>query len=348
VRAVVFERFGEMPAVVDMPEPEPQRHGAVVRVEATGLCRSDWHAWRGHDPTVSTPHVPGHELVGTVTAIGRDVPWRWVGRRVTVPFVCSCGRCPECRSGNGQICRHQTQPGFTQFGSFADYVALDHADVNLIDVPDDLEAGAAAVLGCRFATAYRGVAHQARLQPDEWLLVVGSGGVGLSAVMIGHAIGARVIAVDVDDDALALARSVGARHTVRADRPDAAEEIRSLSDGGAHVSVDALGRESAVNLALHSLRRRGRHIQIGLFATDPRLAMAPIIAGELSVRGSHGMAASDYPGLLELVVHRVLKPQRLISRRLPLEQAPEALAAMDDEPVPGMTLIDVNPMVRIA
>ncbi|MGH3424437.1 MAG: alcohol dehydrogenase catalytic domain-containing protein, partial [Nocardioidaceae bacterium] len=210
MRAVYYEAFGRPPGIVDLPVPEPPPGGVVVRVEATGLCRSDWHAWQGHDASVTLPHVPGHELVGHVTAVGDRVPESWTGRRVTTPFVCACGHCPECDSGNAQVCRNQTQPGFTHFGSFADYVAIDHADVNLVPVPDTLDAGAAASLGCRFATAHRGVAGLGAVLPGEWVVVVGCGGVGLSAVMIAKALGARVVAVDVETAALDLARSLGA------------------------------------------------------------------------------------------------------------------------------------------
>src|SRR5215213_9995866 len=204
MRAVVYEAFGERPSVRTVPDPAPARRGAVVRVAASGLCRSDWHGWMGHDPDIRRfPHVPGHELAGAVEAVGAEVrDWR-PGRRVTVPFVCACGACEQCAAGNGQICDRQTQPGFTQWGSFAELVALDWADVNLVGLPDEVGAVAAAGLGCRFATAYRAVLQVGRAQPGEWVAVHGCGGVGLSAVMIAAALGARVVGVDVSGEALA-------------------------------------------------------------------------------------------------------------------------------------------------
>ncbi|MEV5077641.1 alcohol dehydrogenase catalytic domain-containing protein, partial [Streptomyces sp. NPDC056159] len=152
MRAVVFERYGEPAEVREVADPRPAEHGVVVRVEATGLCRSDWHGWQGHDPDIALPHVPGHELAGTVEEVGpRVTRWR-PGDRVTVPFVCACGTCPACAAGDQQVCERQTQPGFTHWGSFAQYVALDHADVNLVAVPEGLSYATAASLGCRFAT----------------------------------------------------------------------------------------------------------------------------------------------------------------------------------------------------
>src|SRR4051812_16501824 len=198
-----------MPRVATVPDPAPGEHGAVVRVQATGRCRSDWHGWMGHDPDiVRFPHVPGHELAGVVEAVGARVG-RWQpGDRVTVPFVCACGTCEQCAAGQHQVCDRQTQPGFTHWGSFAELVALDWADVNLVPLPDAVGFDAAAGLGCRFATAYRAVLQVGRLAPGEWVAVHGCGGVGLSAVMIAVAAGARVVAVDLSDDALALARSL--------------------------------------------------------------------------------------------------------------------------------------------
>jgi D-arabinose 1-dehydrogenase-like Zn-dependent alcohol dehydrogenase len=346
VRAVWFDEFGALPELREVTDPEPSPGGVVVRVEATGLCRSDWHAWLGHDDGVALPHVPGHELVGVIDAVGPRVTRFTVGQRVTVPFVCACGDCPECAGGNGQVCRNQTQPGFTHWGSYAERVALHNADVNLVAVPDNLDAGAAALLGCRFATSYRGLVHQAELTAGQTLVVIGCGGVGLSAVMIGRALGARVIAVDISVDALAAAARAGAAFTVHSSgMTDAAvvERIRLLSDGGVQVSVEALGRENTVGIAIRSLATRGRHVQIGLLAEDPRLPLGDVIGRELAVLGSHGMPASDYPELMKLVVEGKLRPQDLISARIPLSDAPTALAAMSSpQPVAGVTLIDLT------
>ncbi|MHA7241009.1 alcohol dehydrogenase catalytic domain-containing protein [Arthrobacter sp. TMS1-12-1] len=346
MRAVCFDEFSARPVLRDVPEPVPSRRGVVVRVEATGLCRSDVHGWLGHDDGISLPHVPGHELVGTITAVGDDVLRFSVGERVTTPFVCACGRCPECLSGNGQVCRNQTQPGFTHWGSFADLVALHDADTNLVAVPDALDAGAAALLGCRFATSYRGLVHQARLAAGESLLVVGCGGVGLSAVMIGAALGARVIGVDVDANALARAARFGAAAVVDSaglSRSAVLDAVRRAAPDGVHVSVDALGREETAAVGILSLRPRGRHVQIGLFPADPVIPMGAVIGRELAVLGSHGMPAHDYPGLLDLVAEGRLRPQDLIERRIALGEVPDALVAMaGDASAGGVTVVDLG------
>ncbi|WP_104522717.1 zinc-dependent alcohol dehydrogenase family protein [Blastococcus atacamensis] len=334
MRALLFESFSGPLSVRDVPDPEPRPGGVVVQVGASGICRSDWHAWQGHDPDVVLPHVPGHELAGTVAAVGEGVStWR-VGDRVTVPFVNACGRCAQCAAGEHQVCARQTQPGFTHWGSLAEFVALDAADVNLVAIPEELDLATAAALGCRYATAFRAVVQVGRVRPGEWVAVHGCGGVGLSAVQIAAAAGARVIAVDVAPGALELARALGAEHTVDG-AGDVPAAILELTGGGAHVSLDALGAPATCASSIHGLRPRGRHVQVGLLPPDQGRADVPmerVIALELQVLGSHGMAAHAYPELLGLIAAGRLDPRPLITRELGLDEAGAALAEVGRRP----------------
>ncbi|GMM97405.1 zinc-dependent alcohol dehydrogenase family protein [Microbacterium sp. MTN4-12] len=328
-------------SVRDVAAPAAPVGGVVVAVKATGLCRSDWHAWVGHDD-IALPHVPGHELAGVVDAVGAGVErWR-VGDRVTVPFVCGCGRCTWCRRGDAQVCPDQQQPGFTHWGSFAERVALHAADTNLVAIPDDVSFEAAAALGCRFATAFRALTARARLSAGEWVTIVGAGGVGLSAVMIAKALGARVVAVDRSERARQTAVRLGADHVVPAG-DDVPARIRSLTDGGSHVSMDAVGSEQTCADAVLSLRRRGRHVQVGLLPSPTGLSPVPMaraIAWELDVLGSHGMAAVDYPAMLSLIERGDLRPQDLVEAVVSLDDAAALLPVLDRSSPAGMTLID--------
>lgn len=334
MRALVFDSFAGPLEVREVRDPEPAPGGVVVRVAASGICRSDWHAWQGHDPDVVLPHVPGHELAGTVAAVGAGTRNWSVGDRVTVPFVNACGTCAQCAAGEQQVCARQTQPGFTRWGSLAELVALDAADVNLVAVPEELDLATAAALGCRYATGFRAVVQVARVRAGEWVAVHGCGGVGLSAVQIAAAAGARVIAVDVAPGALDLARALGAEHTVDggADVPAA---VLELTGGGAHVSLDALGAAITCTNSILSLRPRGRHVQVGLLPPAqgrPQVPMERVIALELQVLGSHGMAAHAYPELLGLIAAGRLDPRPLITRRLSLGDAGAALAEVGRRP----------------
>jgi len=128
VRALTYAAFGGPLSVTDVPDPVAPPGGAVVRVEASGLCRSDWHGWLGHDTDiVGFPHIPGHEFAGSVESVGDGGDRGWVGRRVTAPFVFACGACPVCRVGDGHVCPHQRQPGFSDPGSFAERVVVHSA-----------------------------------------------------------------------------------------------------------------------------------------------------------------------------------------------------------------------------
>lgn len=339
----MYEAFGRSPIVVDVADATPTPHGAVIRVEATGLCRSDWHGWQGHDPDIALPHVPGHELAGTIVAVGAKVERCRVGDRVTVPFVCACGVCEQCVAGDHQVCDAQFQPGFTHWGSFAELVAIAHADVNVVTLPDEMSMVTAASLGCRFATSYRAVIAQGRVRAGEWVAVHGCGGVGLSAVMIAVAQGARVVASDVSRSAIAAARELGAEVTINAATTDVVAAVHRVSEGGAHVSIDALGSLEVCLTSIACLRKRGRHVQIGLMTGDdarPPVPMDIVIGRELEILGSHGMAAHVYPEMLARVASGELRPEVLVGRTIGLDEVPAALASMDLPRIgAGMTVI---------
>ncbi|BCW74370.1 zinc-binding dehydrogenase [Arthrobacter sp. NicSoilB11] len=341
MRAIVMNSIAGPLAVHEVDAPEAPAGGVVITVVATGLCRSDWHAWVGHDD-IALPHVPGHEFAGVVAVVGSGVT-RWtVGDRVTAPFVEGCGACEWCLGGNAQVCPEQQQPGFTHWGSFAEQVVIHAADTNLVAIPEGVSFEAAASLGCRFATAYRALTGRARLAADEWVTIVGAGGVGLSAVMVAKALGGKVVAVDRNPAALEVAASLGADHVLVADASDIPAQVHAIT-GGSHVSIDAVGSEQTCADALLSLRRRGRHVQIGLLPPiegHPRVPMARVIAWELDVFGSHGMAAADYPQMLALIESGSLEPQKLIERVIGLTEAADMLPQFDTVKVAGMTMID--------
>jgi alcohol dehydrogenase len=342
VRAATFREFGGPLAIEEVPDPAPPRDGVVVEVGATGICRSDWHAWMGHDPDVSPPHVPGHELAGTVVAVGADVRGDWAGARVTVPFCLGCGRCAPCRAGETQLCDDDYQPGFSGPGSFAQRVALPRAELNLVRLPDGLGFVEAAALGCRFMTAYAAITVHGRPGAGDWVAVHGCGGVGLSAVMVAAAAGARVVAIDVAAAKLDLARELGAELALDARAGDPAAAVLEATGGGAHVSLDALGSAATCAASIGSLRKRGRHVQVGLMLADERVvpvAMSRVISHELRLAGVHGMAVRHYDGLLDAVAAGRLQPARLVGATVTLEQAGAELAAMGGFARHGATVV---------
>lgn len=351
MRAVTYDSFAGPVTVGEVPDPTPATAGVVIEVALTGLCRSDWHGWQGHDDAITTlPHIPGHEFTGHIVEIGPDVQrWR-IGDRVAVPFVCACGTCATCETGNYQVCPDQWQPGFHGWGSFASFVAVPHAEANLVRLPASIGDAAATALGCRTATAWRALALIGGLQPGEELVVHGAGGVGLSAVMIARALGARTTVVDPDPRARDLAANLGAAVTIdpgsnpgsdghSSDR-DVIEAVIDATSGGAHVSLDAIGSPTTPQTSILGLRRRGRHVQAGLLPEGARIPMGRVISWELAVLGTHGLAAHDYPELLALVEQGRIRPEALHTRTIGLDDVPAALTAMGtpDHPA-GITLI---------
>lgn len=346
MKAAYYESFKGPVTITQLPDPTPAAGEVIIQVKATGLCRSDWHGWQGHDGDIHLPHVPGHELAGVIAAVGKDVH-RWkMGDRVTVPFCIGCGTCVQCINGQQQICDNYYQPGFTGWGSFAEYVRIPYADDNLVRLPDAMDFITAAVLGCRFITAWRGVTTQGALKAGDFIAIHGCGGVGLSAIMIAAAAGAIPIAVDIDDEKLQFAQTIGAAFTVNARHThNIAEEIQTITKGGAHVSVDALGSKETCSNSIRCLRKQGKHIQLGLMAgaeSNPPLPMHEVIAKELHIIGSHGMQAHQYPTMMEWIVSGKMNPDKLLGKIITLEESAKELTDLNSFRNTGVTVIKMD------
>ena len=343
MRAAIYEQFQQPIVVKDVPAPEPSGDGVVIAVKACGICRSDWHGWMGNDPDIKLPHVPGHELAGVVESVGSNVRNFKRGDRVTVPFVCGCGDCPECLSGNQQVCDRQFQPGFTGWGAFAELVAIDYADTNLVLLPEEIDFVTASSLGCRFITSFRAVKEQGRVEPDQWVAVWGCGGVGLSAIMIAKGFGARVVAIDIADDKLEFAKSLGADIVVNSKNvADPVGAVKDVTDGGAHVSIDALGHPALVFDSISSLRKRGKHVQVGIMEAGEHRTGIPmdlVIGRELEILGSHGMQAHRYPEMFDMIRDGRLDPRKLIGKTVSLGEAADELMNMNSFSSVGVTVI---------
>jgi alcohol dehydrogenase len=222
-------------------------------------------------------------------------------------------------------------------------VSIHHADTNLVRLPETLDFPAAASLGCRFVTSFRAVVDQGKTSPGQWLAVHGCGGVGLSAIMIANAIGANVVAIDISDEKLRLANALGAVATVNATHvANVAETVMEITKGGAHVSLDALGNPTTCFNSISNLRKRGKHIQVGLMLAEqstPAIPMSKVIAHELEILGSHGMQAHRYEALFALIETGKLAPEKLIGKTITLEQSIDALVNMDKFEVAGVTVV---------
>ncbi|MGA1179572.1 MAG: zinc-dependent alcohol dehydrogenase family protein [Marivivens sp.] len=341
MRAAVLTEFNAPLEIQELTDPDCPQDGVLLRVLACGVCRSDWHAWNGSDP-VPLPHVPGHEYCGEVIAVGSQVR-RWkIGDKVIAPFILACGQCPDCAAGHQTICADQAIPGFTQMGSFAEKIAVPHADHNLTGLPEGMDPAHAAALGCRATTAWHALTGRAALAAGEWLAVFGGGGVGTSALILARALGARVIVVDVVQEKLDFARSLGADAVIDASREDPAAAVRRLTGGGADVALEALGVPATTVPALKSLRKLGRMVQVGMPAgehvTMP-IPMDAVYSGQLALFGTRGMPAWRYPSLLALISSGRVDLTPLVTRRIALSEASRELAAFNGPTPPGVAVI---------
>lgn len=353
MRAAVYTEFRGDIAVRSVPKPSAPPGGVLIAVKATGVCRSDWHGWSGHDEDIAEhglPFVPGHEVAGVVAEVGHGVAKFAVGDRVAIPFILSCGKCGYCVRGKPTVCSAQEQPGFTRWGSFAEFVSIPRAERNVAPLPASVTFVAAAALGCRTTTAYRAVVMQGALKAGETMVVFGCGGVGLSAILIGaRAVGARVVAVDVSAAALAKATELGAAATIDASAfGDDAEArraaVRAACNGGegADCTVDAAGFMATCEDSVWCARRGGRVVQVGLPLGEgvvPQIPMARVAAWELTLIGSHGIGPDGFREVLALVERGVFDPARLVTSEVTLAEGAAAIMAMDRGSPVGVTMV---------
>lgn len=340
MRAAVLTAYRQPLAIETVPDPVCEPDGVVLKVLACGICRSDWHGWVGEHAKVQPGAIPGHEYCGEVVEAGPLAAWK-PGDRVIAPFILACGTCPECRAGQTTICQNQRVPGFGMPGAYAELISVPHAH-NLVRLPESLTPVLAAGLGCRVTTAFHALTGRAALQAGEWLAVHGTGGVGLSVLLIGRALGARVIVVDVVPERLAHALSLGAEAAVDARAGDVAAQIRAITKGGAHVSVEALGIPATTNGSIECLRPFGRHIQVGMptgHLARMEINMNAVYMGQLAVYGTRGMPAWRYPSLLSLIETGRVDVRPIVAREVALSQASAELAAFDAPMPPGVAVI---------
>jgi len=342
MKAAIYSKFNETIEIKQVDDPVANDDDAVIEVMASGLCRSDWHGWKGHDPDIVLPHVPGHEFAGIVKAVGSKVRRFKTGDRVTAPFCCGCSKCAQCKKGHQHICDHHFQPGFTDWGSFAQFVKIKNADFNLIKLPSAIDFVSAAGLGCRIITAFHGIVNQGKVDHSSIVAIHGCGGVGLSAIMVAAAFGATVIAIDINDQNLDRAKALGAAHTINATREIVVEKVREISHGGANLSMDALGSPDTCHNSIACLAKKGKHIQVGILGHDNLITVstAELIAREIELIGSHGMPKADYDDIFDLMQLNKIDPSQLIDRTISLEDLPQEMFKMDSYSNAGMVIID--------
>jgi len=351
MRAAVLQEYGEPLSVEDVERPDPGPDQVVVETAACGICRSDWHAWQGDWAWVGVNPQPGqilgHEPAGEVVAVGEDVERLREGDRVAVPFNMADGTCPTCQHGHSNVCENVFPLGFAGIapGAFAEEFPVRAADFNAVKLPDALDAVDVAGLGCRFVTAFHALAHRADVDPGDWVAVHGCGGVGLSAVHVADAVGANVVAVDIDAGKLREAERLGADETVDASEvEDPASHAKAAAGrGGADVAVDALGIAETCRNAVESLGRLGQHVQIGLTTSEEggevSLPVDKMVMTEIEFVGAFGMQPPRYDEIFSMIERGKLDPGAVVSETVGLDDVSDKLAAMTDYDTEGIPVV---------
>jgi alcohol dehydrogenase len=351
MRAVTFQGVGDPLELRDVDVPSPGDHEVLVETQACGICRSDWHLWRGDwdwlDIEPTTGQVLGHEPVGTVVETGDAVAEVGEGDTVTNPFHLGDGSCRRCRTGHGNRCQRGVPMGFVDFqpGAFAEYYTVRYADHNAVVLPDGVDPVDVAGLGCRFATAYHGLVHRVDVTPGDWVAVHGCGGVGLSAVHVADAVGANVVAVDLEDEKLDRAASLGADRTVNAaDVDDVPAAVMAEAGGGVAVSVDALGVAATLRNSIGSLGPGGQHLQVGMTTAEEggevAIPVDEMVVGEVEFYGSYGAPPGEYDEILSMMAEGTVDPAAVVSETVDLEAVPGIVERMDEFDTVGIPVCD--------
>jgi alcohol dehydrogenase len=340
MRAAVLRTYNAPLSIEDVPDPECPPDGVVLKVSACGVCRSDWHGWVGEHPRVKPGQIGGHEYCGEVIEAGANASYA-VGDKLIAPFILSCGTCPNCRAGVSNTCLDQRLPGFIEPGAFAEYVAVPR-DHNLARLPEDMSPTLAAALGCRVTTAWHALTGRAAVEAGEWVAVHGTGGIGLAAMLLARALGARVIVTDIVDEKLAHAKTLGAEHAINASDDNSAAAIKDITGGGAHVSIEALGFPATVAASLECLRPLGRHVQVGMpvgHHAVQEVNLNTVYMGNLALYGTRGMPAHRYPSLLSLIESGHVDLTPIVAREVGLSDCSAELAAFNGPTPPGVAVI---------
>jgi len=340
MKALVIEDVKKA-SLQDFANPKLTDDGVIIELKANGVCRSDWHTWVGDIP-IKNPII-GHEATGVIAEVGRNVKNYKKGDRIIVPFSGSDGTCSCCQQGHTNLCDHMLAPGGSYNGAYAQYMHVPLADRNLIHLPEEISFTDGAALGCRTMTAYHGLIDRVKVRPGEYVVVYGCGGVGLSAINIAAAVGATVIGVDINPKNLELAKAMGAAYTINSTKTNPQEEVMAITKVGAHVGVDALGIPQTCVGSITSLRKLGRHLQVGV-TTKAEQGVIPvpvdlIVFKELELYGTLGMPVTGYDALLSLVAQGKLTPGKMVTGEISLSEVPSIFEQMSNFTATGTYVV---------
>ena len=350
MKAARIVKVNEKLEIQQLETPKPKGSQVLVKVQSSGVCHSDIHLWEGGyegphglflkttDRGVNYPLTPGHEVAGIVDALGEQAEGFSKDDKVLVYPWIGEGLCPACRIGEENLCDKPRSLGVYMNGGYAEYVLIPSYKY-LVKISDGMDIDASATLSCSALTAY-GAVKNANLKPDDNVVIVGAGGLGLMAIQLAKAVtGARIIAMDLDDKKLEFAKKEGADTTVNSKNEDPIKAIMELTDKmGADAVIDFVNASKTVESDMQFLRRRARVVLVGLFGGELKLSLVSMPTRAYKLIGSYTGTISDLIELVSLAKRGVIKP--VVSNRFKLDQATDALTMLKDGKILGRGVIN--------
>ncbi|MFQ6060923.1 MAG: alcohol dehydrogenase catalytic domain-containing protein [Thermoplasmata archaeon] len=319
MKAAVFYEKGQPLKIEDVEIPKIEGHEVLVRVAACGLCRTDLHYLHGVPTFKKPPIILGHEISGTVEEVGSKVENLKEGDAVLIPPVFSCGHCQWCRQGRGTICTSQIMVGNHRDGGFAEYLSVP-AD-SIFHLPPKVPLKEGSIISDAISTPYHAVVNRGRVRAGDTVAVYGCGGVGLSTVQMASLVGASVIAIDIFDEKLEMARELGASETINAKvEEDIAKKVRKMTGGGVDVALEVIGNPTTIQQAYNSVKWGGTVVVVGYTHKDVTISAGRMMFREIEMKGSLGCGLQDFPKIIELVRTGKLRIEPLVTHRYSLEE----------------------------
>ena len=350
MKAARIVKVNEPLQVQELETPKPKGSQIIIKVQSSGVCHSDVHVWEGYyegiggqvlkttDRGVKYPLTPGHEIAGIVDSLGEQVEGFSKNEKVLVYPWIGDGMCPACKIGEENLCDKPRSLGIYNDGGYAEYVLVPNYKY-LVKIGDDMDTDTSAPLSCAGLTAY-GAVKNANLKPDDNVVIVGTGGLGLMAIQLAKAVtAARIIAMDLDDKKLEVAKKEGADIIVNSKKEDPTKAVMELTDKlGADAVIDFVNASKTVESDMQFLRRRARLVLVGLFGGELRLSLVTMPTRAYKIIGSYTGSLKDMVELVSLAERGVIKP--VVSNRVKLDQAGEALQRLKDGKVVGRGVIN--------
>jgi propanol-preferring alcohol dehydrogenase len=336
MKAVVIKEFKKDFAVEEVELPRVGPGEALVKVKATCLCAADGKIRDGKIPTLKLPHIPGHEVVGEVVETGNEVRGAKAGDRVVVYMYTVCGDCPACRKGRENLCHRISRMGFDRPGGHAEYVAV--PERQLIPLPESIPYEEAAAIPDAVSTMLHAVREQGDVRPNDYVLILGVGGLGMQGVQLAAMAGARVIGVARSEKKLELAKSLGAEWVINGRDKELTEKVLEITGGkGVAVAIDLVSTQETFQTAAASVAKGGTIVIVGSTGIEITFSVGQVMFNEIAVKGSLGMTKQTVIDAVDLCKSGRIKP--IITDRFPLSDVNEAAKRLAEGRVLGRAVL---------